>query len=525
MLRWINGFKARKKKKVTFVDDSPSVDPAASAFRPSVKFRNRKLAARKDPVPELSPEEIESATVWLIMRAQREVYAKEVRALLSNRPLDPSSPIASVNPYLDRVGLLRVGGRIELAPVASSTRNPIILPPKAEVTRRIINYVHIQAGHSSPWRTVPEIQRQYWISAPRRVIKCVVDRCPLCRRYAAKNVTPLMAALPAVRLQPFQPAFSCTGVDYFGPIEVTIFRRKVKRWGCLFTCMTTRAVHLEMAYGLDTDSFLFVLDNFKAARGSPHTICSDNGTNFKAAERELAEALDRLDQTKIYSHLSLKGIEWRFNPPAAPHFGGSWERLVQSAKRALAHVLHQQHFTDQSLSSALKQVEHLLNSRPLTFVCVDPKEPEPLTPFHLLLGRANPNIPPDKFTDDDLSHRRRWRVTQAIADQFWRRWMAEYLPNLNERRKWITPERNLKEGDIVLIIEEKTPRGQWPLGRVMSVNKDRHGVVRSAVIRHRGTELPRPVIKLCLLEPEEDASSSSGDAERRAGDVPASEKE
>ncbi len=109
--------------------------------------------------------------------------------------------------------------------------------------------------------------------------------------------------------------------------------------------------------------------------------------------------------------------------------------------------------------AALKQVKHLINSRPLTYVSVDPSAPEPLTPYHLLLGRANPSIPPDVFSSADLSCRRRWRVAHAIADQFWRRWMTKYMPSLTERRKWLKEERNLRVGDIVLVIDDKTPRG------------------------------------------------------------------
>ena len=135
-----------------------------------------------------------------------------------------------------------------------------------------------------------------------------------------------MGALPTCRLQVGRPAFNCTGVDYFGLIEVTIFRRKVKRWGCLFTCLTTRAVHLEMAYTLDTDSFLAAMLRFEQRRGTPAAYYSDRGTNFVGAQNELRECLDRLDEKRIHERLSLRHVKWVFNPPGAPHFGGAWER-------------------------------------------------------------------------------------------------------------------------------------------------------------------------------------------------------
>jgi hypothetical protein len=180
-------------------------------------------------------------------------------------------------------------------------------------------------------------------------------------------------------------------VDYFGPIEVTIFRRVVKRWGVIFTCLNCRCVHLEMAYSLDTSSFICCLDRFMNRRGVPATLHSDNGTNFVGAQRQLAECLDNLNQSAIISHLNRKMTKWYFNPPAAPHFGGVWERMVRAAKEALVAVLGKQRLTDELLITTLTHIENVLNSRKLTPPSEDPADPEALTPNHLLLGRANPN--------------------------------------------------------------------------------------------------------------------------------------
>ena len=331
-------------------------------------------------------------------------------------------------------------------------------------------------------------------------------------------MAPMMAALPAFRLQHHQPAFTHTAVDYFGPIEVIIFRRKVKRWGCLFTCLSSRAVHLEMAYALDTDGFLSALFRFEGRRGTPAAYYSDNGTNFVGAVRELSDCVDRLEHAKLTSQLAIRGTKWFFNPPASPHFGGSWERLVRSAKIALVAILGNQTLTDEVLISALIQAENLLNGRPLTYVSVNASDPEALTPNHLLLGRANSGIAPDVFNEKDMSFKKRWRFSQTLADHFWRRWMREYAPNLTERRKWFRPQRNLKIGDIVVVIDPATPRGQWPLGRVLEIFTGTDSIVRSARVKTATSSYHRPAVKLCLLETdEEDAPASHV---RRAGDVP-----
>ena len=153
------------------------------------------------------------------------------------------------------------------------------------VSERIVRAIYIKdKSHTSPWRTLPEVQPDYWITSQRRLIRRLVDRCTLCRRFTAKAASPLMATMPAARLQVFQPPFACTGVYYFGPIEVKLFRRFVKRLGCLFTCLTTRAVHLEMAYALDADCFICAYENFRVARATPKFIHCDNGTNFKGGQ-------------------------------------------------------------------------------------------------------------------------------------------------------------------------------------------------------------------------------------------------
>ena len=159
-----------------------------------------------------------------------------------------------------------------------------------------------------------------------------------------------MGSLPQSRLQAFTPPFYNTGVDYFGPLLVKERRSTVKGYGCLFTSLVKRAVHLEIAHSLETDSFIMALRRMMVRRGKLRNIYSDNGTNFVRAERELKECLDGMDQAKISDTLSQDRIQWFFNPPSAPHFGGVWERLVKSAKKALKITLNGQLVNDETLS-------------------------------------------------------------------------------------------------------------------------------------------------------------------------------
>ena len=182
-----------------------------------------------------------------------------------------------------------------------------------------------------------------------------------------------------------------------------------------------------------------------ARRGRLAHIWSDNGTNFVSAEKELREAVKRLDRARVGNQLSVDGVQWHFNPPSSPHFGGAWERLVQYAKRTLTAVAGKQCVNDETLLTLMAEVESLLNGRPLTHVTSDYREEEALTPNHFLLGRANPNFPPDAVNDKDLCSRRRWKHAQVMTQHFWKRWLREYLPALTKRRTW-----RKEEGDLVL---------------------------------------------------------------------------
>ena len=156
------------------------------------------------------------------------------------------------------------------------------------------------------------------------------------------------------------------GVDYFGPFEVKRGRGFIKRYGAIFTCMSSRAVHLEMAYSLDTSSCIHALCRFISRRGQVSRIRSDNGTNFVWAEREMREALSALNHKKIQDALLQSRVKWSFNTPAASHHGGSWERMICMIRNVLNSVLHQQSVDNEGLQTLLCEVEAILKDRPLT---------------------------------------------------------------------------------------------------------------------------------------------------------------
>ena len=186
-----------------------------------------------------------------------------------------------------------------------------------------------------------------------------------------------MAELPAERVAVNQPAFSCVGVDVFGPFLVKYGRSEVKRYTCLFTCLSTRAVHLEKIDSLDTSSFINAFCRFTARRGHPQTVYSDNATNFKAGELIINH-----DETHAFA-IKHK-IDWKFNPHTASHMDGAWERLIRTIRRVMLAVLDNTRLTDEILETVFCEIENIVNSRPLTKLS-DDGNIDALTPNQLLI--------------------------------------------------------------------------------------------------------------------------------------------
>jgi hypothetical protein len=288
------------------------------------------------------------------------------------------------------------------------------------------------------------------------------------------------------------------GIDYFGPFNTVVGRRQEKRYGALFTCLSTRAVHLELAHYLTSDSFILAFQRFVGRRGAPSVVYSDNGTNLCAGEKEMRVALEKIN-TDVKAEAEQREIEWRFSPPSAPHFGGVWERLVKCCKSSLTHVLNGRTVSDEVLYTAFVEIESLMNGRPLTHISVDPKDPFPLTPNHFLLGGPHPNLPIAIISPKERLTSKSWRRAQQITNDFWRRWMTEYIPNLTERIKWTRNERALHLNDLVLVADKTNERGTWPVGRVTKLMPGKDGVVRTAVVKTKSGEYTRPVIKLFVF--------------------------
>ena len=293
-------------------------------------------------------------------------------------------------------------------------------------------------------------------------------------------------------------AFSQTSIDFGGPFltKQGRGRTRIKRYVCLFTCLSTRAVHLELAFNLDTDSFLNAFFRMASRRGMPAEVLTDNGTNFVGGNNELEQLVKELDQEKIQRVTGVYGVEWEFEwhfqPPVAPHFSGVHEALIKAAKKSIYAILGNADINDEELQSAIVGAEGLLNSRPLTYQSSNPADLVPLTPNHFLHGQMGGRFAPESVDTTEFSPRKRWRRVQELVRHFWHRWMTEWLPSLNARKKWFKDHANLQMGDVVMVVSTDMPRGQWPLGRIEDTHPGTDGNVRVVTLRVGKKLMKRP---------------------------------
>ncbi|CAG4990913.1 unnamed protein product [Colias eurytheme] len=274
--------------------------------------------------------------------------------------LNNSSPLRKLDVIYEN-GLLRLRGRIDaIEGIPSGYQRPIVLCSRNKITRLIIEDYHRRFNHGNYATVINEIRQRYWIVGLRSTLRSVQYQCQWCKVYKSKPSEIPMGNLPLERLQHGAFPFTCTGVDYFGPMTITVARRHEKRWGALFTCLTTRALHIELVPTLSTDSMIMALRRFAARRGMPKNIYSDNGTNFVGAKKEIKEAVENMKIQGLATEAGKIGVTWKFIPPGAPNMGGAWERLVRSVKVALEVTMKERYPREEVLHTLLLEAEHIV---------------------------------------------------------------------------------------------------------------------------------------------------------------------
>lgn len=468
------------------------------------RFVNNKFHIDLKRRGELTVAELNKADVLLCKMVQQDAFGEELAALKQGKRIKKCSHIYKLSPVLAKDGFLRVNSRIRRATVIpDSAKSPIILPKNHIVTNLIVDYYHNKNHHHNKQTIINEIRQQYWIPSIKSTVDKAKSRCQECKNRSAIPAPPLMGELPYDRLAAYVRPFSYCGVDYFGPLEVTIGRRREKRWAALFTCMTVRAVHIELAADLSTDSCLVCIRNFVNRRGVPIRMRSDNGTNFVGASKELKDAIDAIDNNTIQAAMSTINVEWIFNSPDNPEAGGAWERLIQSVKKVLSYTLHEEAPRVETLQSLLIEAESIVNNRPLTDVSLCHEDADPITPNHFILGAANYTQTPGEDDKKIWCLRKQWRISQQLKNRFWKKWVDDYLPGLICRSKWYMEVNPIKIGDVAMIVDSTTSKHKWTKGRIVEVFPGTDGQVRRVKIKTATGVFIRPACKVAVMDVQE----------------------
>ncbi len=320
----------------------------------------------------LSVSELNSSEAHLFSLAQNRHFHDELLQLCHDKPIKANSRLISLNPFIDKDYLLRVGGRLSNSSLSFDQKHPIILPNNDILTGLLVSNLHVSLCHCGPSLLISSVGSRIHIIGVRRLVRDICRRCVTCRRSTAKAQKQQMGQLPKARVIP-SPPFTITGSDFAGPFSLKKGHTRkpviIKAYLCIFVCFSTKATHLECVSDLSTEAFLAAFKRFIARRGLPQEIFSENGSNFKGAHNDLQKFYQELSskptKDSVHQYLLNHRIKWNFSPERAPHFGGLWEAAVKSAKLHLRRIIGQQILNFEEFSTVLCQIESCLNSRPL----------------------------------------------------------------------------------------------------------------------------------------------------------------
>ncbi|XP_026684915.1 uncharacterized protein LOC103516813 [Diaphorina citri] len=325
------------------------------------------LTYLKSIFKDLTVEELCTAETQVLKWVQEESCKEE----------DPR--FSSLVTFLDEDGLIRVKTKISNRQDLEDSCCPVVLP-RHPVVLKLVMFHHLNNCHAGTQILMSILRQKYWILGGRRVIRSVLNSCITCKRYTARKLEVAATPLPGNRVRNAK-IFEVTGIDFAGPLYVKSDHKTTKKvWICLFTCAVYRAVKLELVSSLSTDSFIQAFRRFCSRQGRPQVVYSDNGTNFVGFH----SVSEKLDWDDIAKHASAKKIEWRFNPPSSPWWGGWWERLIGILKSLLRRVLGHLSVDYEEMSTLLCECESVINSRPLTYMSDNAEDLAVLTPAMFL---------------------------------------------------------------------------------------------------------------------------------------------
>ena len=510
-------------------------------IRKAILMLKDKVEAKKNPLPTtrlrprknnevikqkyitLDHEEKEKAEKLLVSAIQSVHFENEIVTLIKLGVMSPNalkelksktSRLTNLSPFMDKDNLLRAGGRIGKAEEFSyNLKFPMILPnAEDENVRALIREYHTKNMHSTRLQTYSLLRQKFYILGGKNAVNSVIAKCVSCQRNFKSPTPQRQGDLPADRTQIVAP-FSVSGIDVFGHFPVRHGGRgTTKRWVLMVTCFSTRAVALFPLKDMTSATTINALVRLNSQFPSVKKIYSDNGSNFRSADRELKEAVQKWDKDNLDKQLSDIGITWVFGPAKCGSYGGVWERLIGLVKKHLKSVIGDQVLELDVFETLLQAAAGVMNRRPLVEASAEADDFLVLTPAHFLFPYIVTNsstsiLPP---TGDGESLKKSWSSTHLLLDKFWDAFKTDYIGSLLKRSKWKTSQTGPKIGQIVLLVDENERRENWRLARVTEIVSSDIAHPRRVILKDsKGTVFDRHVTGLVPLEIESDINETT----------------
>jgi len=411
----------------------------------------------------------------------------------------------NLNVFQDAEGLYRIKSRFKESSLPTK-KYPLLMPEATHLTKLLIRDAHENVLHFGVESTLAKLREVYWIIRGRKAVKNTLHKCVICRRFQGRTLKPPETPnLPEFRVNYDSAPFSSTGLDFAGPLYVKnkgLASSKV--YILLFTCASSRAIHLELTPDMKSPAFIRGFQRFASRRGTPIQIINDNAKTFKSKEVK-----------RLMSHLN---VHQQFILPASPWWGGFYERLVRSVKTSLKKILKKALLTFEELQTVLTEIEAVINQRPLCYMS-DDEIGNTITPNHLIFGRQLSSKPSVNVFSaitsvDDCT--RRVKYILNLVQHFQKRFRVTYLNELKQKHMYnktkTSAEQKLTLNDVVLIKDDSPqPRTQWRIGKVEKLVIGADGKIRGARLKvntSNGTSLVhRPVQKIIPFEIANDDTS------------------
>ena len=449
-------------------------------------------------------EELDQSKTRAIQVMQRDMFSNELEILTRGQQIT-TGPYRKWGLHLSTEGIIRCKDRTVSIANPRTGPDPILVHGKHPFVESFIRYKHIHSNCSSKQYTLHVVRREVHGPCLTVTITRLVRECNICRILrTAPYAYPLPPQLPMARLAAERP-FAICGVDYSGPHFVKEGRARKKVWIALFTCMVSRAIHLETVPDLTADTFIQALQAMAWTRGTPKVLMSDNATCFTKADKILQELCK---ERQVQEDLAIKGLSWSFTPARAPWFGAVYERLIGVLKKELTKLIGHALLSQHELSMCLSQIQGVINNRPLVQVGTD----QVISPMNILTGRNDNNedilnvIDTQEILQNALEIRRDipalYQQTSQRLSKFWSVFQQQYLNSIRftneppqKKGSGLTP----KVGDLV-IVHSHDPRLKWRKAIILENIPSEDGLVRKCRIKTSTGQTIRALKHLYPLE-------------------------